>query len=120
MRIKSFKSFRSYLLNPNHISSVSKTADKRARVFAAILACFFGAAMAQELRFTQAPSLLTVDGEYRIPFAISEAVDVEVAVVNEQGEVVRHLAAGMLGGESPPQLKSNSLMQSVAWDGRDD
>jgi hypothetical protein len=26
----------------------------------------------------------------------------------------------MLGGESPPPLKSNSLMQSVPWDGRDD
>jgi len=47
--------------------------------------------------------------------------DVEVAILDARGNVVRHLAAGVLGGESPPPspLKAG-LSQSLEWDGKDD
>jgi len=56
-----------------------------------------------------------------VEFAVTTRTDAEVAIVNGKGEVVRHLAAGMLSGEAPPPapLKAG-LTQSVPWDGKDD
>lgn len=57
----------------------------------------------------------------RIVFALSAPTDVEVAVLASDGTVVRHLAAGVLGGPNPPPppLKPG-LAQSLEWDGKDD
>jgi len=43
-----------------------------------------------------------------------------VAVVDEEGRVVRHLAAGMLGKNPPPPLKPDTLRQTLLWDRTDD
>lgn len=60
-------------------------------------------------------------GGLRIEFAVSRPTDAEVAVLDGQGKVVRHLAAGMLGGERPPpEPLRPGLVQALAWDGRDD
>ena len=57
----------------------------------------------------------------RITFALAAATDVEVAVLNAKGAVVRHLAAGALGGQSPPPAPlKRGLAQSLVWDGKDD
>ncbi len=60
-------------------------------------------------------------GEVKIRFTLSGPTDVEVAVLSAQGEVVRHLAAGVLGGKNPPPepLKAG-LAQELTWDGKDD
>jgi DNA-binding beta-propeller fold protein YncE len=43
-----------------------------------------------------------------------------VAVVDADGRVVRHLAAGMLGPNAPAPLAKDSLAQRLTWDRRDD
>ncbi len=62
------------------------------------------------------------DGEnIRIQFAVSGPTDVAVSVHDESGAVVRHLAAGRLGGDNVPSpFVANSLRQTVLWDQRDD
>ena len=57
---------------------------------------------------------------YKISFTVSVATDVEVAILNKEGEVVRHLAAGLLGPSAPAPFKKNSLRQTIIWDGNDD
>ncbi len=76
---------------------------------------------AAQVSFTAKPTT-TKDGEKtRIAFTLSAPADVEVAVLGADGKVVRHLAAGVLGGKNPPPepLKAG-LAQSIEWDGRDD
>ncbi len=62
----------------------------------------------------------TRSGGYAVAFTVSKNTDVEVAIVNAKGEVVRHLAAGVLGANPPPPLKAKSKAQVIPWDGKDD
>ncbi len=76
-------------------------------------------ALAGELSFTGKPSAAK-DGEgAKIAFAVSAPTDVEVAVLDAKGAVVRHLAAGLLGKEAPAPFKKDALAQEVVWDGKD-
>ncbi len=69
---------------------------------------------------TEGPTAVR-DGEgAKVRFAVSAATDVEVAVLDAGGRIVRHLAAGMLGPNAPAPLKAGSLTQEIAWDGTDD
>ena len=71
--------------------------------------------------FSSAPSAKKQGGQVQIDFAVSASTDVEVAILNSKGEVVRHLAAGVLGGKyAPPAPLKAGLAQSLAWDGKDD
>ena len=71
--------------------------------------------------FATKPAVSLAGGKVTISFAVSGGTDVEVAVVNAQGEVVRHLAAGVLGATSqPPAPLKTGLAQSLEWDGKDD
>ena len=71
--------------------------------------------------FTTKPTVSKAGEKVTISFAVSGRTDVEVAVLNATDEVVRHLAAGVLGAENPPPapLKAG-LSQSLEWDGKDD
>jgi len=76
---------------------------------------------AQDVKFSTAPSAAKSSGGATISFAVSEKTDVEVALLDSKGDVVRHLAAGVLGGEKPPpEPLKPGLSQSIAWDGKDD
>src|SRR5262245_45780257 len=70
--------------------------------------------------FTRKPVAAQEGGGFTIRFAVSRETDVEVAILDDRGKVVRHLAAGVLGKNAPEPLKRDSLEQEVAWDGRDD
>lgn len=71
--------------------------------------------------FVQEPSLIESDGRAVISFSISDPADVEVAVLDYSGKVVRHLAAGVLGSDTlPPEPLTAGLSQSLSWDGLDD
>ena len=82
---------------------------------------------AGEATFAASPTASKADGKVTIAFAVSAPTDVEVTVLdgriagNPQGEAVRHLAAGVLGGKNPPPppLKPG-LSQQLDWDLRDD
>lgn len=56
-----------------------------------------------------------------VEFELDGSTDVEVAVLDSKGVVVRHLAAGVLGGKypPPPPLKPG-LAQRLEWDGKTD
>ncbi|MCG3180383.1 MAG: hypothetical protein BIFFINMI_02743 [Phycisphaerae bacterium] len=73
------------------------------------------------VRFAAPPSARRVGSTVEISFAASRQTDMEVAILDAKGRIVRHLAAGMLGGKNPPPppLKPG-LNQILAWDGRDD
>ena len=71
--------------------------------------------------FTAPPKASRDGAGARVSFAVSGPTDVEVAVLDAGGRAVRHLAAGVLGGEKPPPapLKAG-LAQALTWDGKDD
>lgn len=59
--------------------------------------------------------------KYAINFTVNANTDVEITVLNAKDEVVRHLAAGVLGGiKAPPEPLKVGLTQSLEWDGKDD
>jgi hypothetical protein len=77
--------------------------------------------LADEVQLVDPPSV-TRDGEqFTISFAVNAPTDVEVALVNNEGRVVRHLAAGVLGAKNPPPPPLQpGLEQRLTWDGNDD
>ncbi len=73
-----------------------------------------------EAKFAAAPKAEKAGDSIRISFEASAATDVEVAVLDAKGAVVRHLAAGLLGRNAPEPFKKDALAQVLVWDGRDD
>jgi len=55
-----------------------------------------------KITFSVKPSVIKDGNITRIKFAISASSDVEVAVLDAKDKIVRHLAAGVLGGKNPP------------------
>ncbi len=70
--------------------------------------------------FARKPIARRKGDKVKIEFAVSRATDVEVAVLDAEGKVVRHLAAGVLGKDAPEPFKKDSLSQEIAWDGKND
>jgi hypothetical protein len=69
---------------------------------------------AAETVFTTPPSLIRDGGKFRITFAVASPTDVEVAIVAADGKVLRHLAAGVLGGKgAPPEPFKPGLAQTL-------
>lgn len=78
---------------------------------------------AETPQWTQKPTLTFHEQEksWTVTFELESLTDVEVAIVDPASStVVRHLAAGVLGPQSPPPLVANSRAQKIEWDGRDD
>ncbi|MDD4889973.1 MAG: hypothetical protein PHU85_08575, partial [Phycisphaerae bacterium] len=73
-----------------------------------------------EVKFAAAPKAEAAGDKVKISFALSAPSDVEVAVVDGGGKVVRHLAAGLLGKNAPEPFKKDSLAQEIPWDRKDD
>jgi hypothetical protein len=73
-----------------------------------------------DVRLESAPRVSADGRGVRIEFAASEPTDVEVAILDATGKVVRHLAAGMLGEKAPPPLQRGKLQQKLVWDRTDD
>jgi len=70
--------------------------------------------------FAAAPKAQAAGDKVKITFAVSASTDVEVAIVDAKGQVVRHLAAGLLGKNAPEPLQKDSLAQELLWDRKDD
>ncbi len=75
---------------------------------------------ANEFSFTEKPTLHRDGDRYTITFASKAYCDVTVAIEGPQGNIVRHLASGVLGKNAPAPFKKNALKQSLYWDGKDD
>lgn len=85
----------------------------------------FGSLMASlapagELKFAAPPKADRTGAVVKISFTVSASTDVEVAIMDAKGQVVRHLAAGLLGPNAPDPFKKDSLAQELSWDGKDD
>lgn len=76
--------------------------------------------LAADVAFIAKPAASKEAEKTKISFAVSAPTDVEVAILDAEGKVVRHLVAGVLGTNAPAPLKPNSLEQAVEWDGKDD
>lgn len=71
--------------------------------------------------FSAAPTAKKAGDAVNISFTLSKAADVEVAILDGKGEVVRHLAAGLLSDtHTPPPPLKKGLAQDIAWDLKDD
>jgi hypothetical protein len=79
------------------------------------------AGVAGEATFTTKPTASKANGKTKITFAVSSPTDVEVSILDAKGKIVRHLAAGVLGGKNPPPAPLKpGLKQELEWDGKDD
>lgn len=87
-----------------------------------IAPCFtsFAGEPAVQSVFSAKPEATKVGNGAKITFAVSAPTDVAVYVENAKGQIVRHLAAGVLGKTPPEPLKADSLSQTLEWDGMDD
>jgi hypothetical protein len=56
----------------------------------------------------------------KIQFAVKSYCDVTITILNENHEIIRHLASGVLGKNAPQPFLPNSLTQIIEWDGLDD
>lgn len=79
-----------------------------------------GAASAADVAFTSRLAVTRDSGKTRITFAMSAKTDVEVAVLGPDGRIVRHLAAGVIGGDKAAAPLSPGLAQELVWDGTND
>ena len=75
----------------------------------------------ESIRFSMPPKVTTIKSGAIVTFTVSKRTDVEVSVLDARGQVIRHLAAGVLGGENrPPSPLKPGLSQRLVWDGNDD
>ncbi|MBI3828630.1 MAG: hypothetical protein HY291_03885 [Planctomycetes bacterium] len=78
-------------------------------------------AFAADTALSPAPSSKKESGKTVITFGVTQSTDVEVAILDAKGAVVRHLVAGVLGAKNaPPEPLKPGLTQSVEWDEKDD
>ena len=73
-----------------------------------------------EIRFAEPPAVAKEGNGFRITFAADAATDCTVAILDQEGKTVRHLAVGFLGERAPAPLAPNGLRQALVWDGNDD
>ena len=92
----------------------------RPTIVAGTTLALIASALARDVDFTAEPKAVCEGGKGRITFAVGAPTDVEVAVLDTEGNVVRHLAAGLLGNNAPAPLRKDSLAQSLVWDLKDD
>lgn len=73
-----------------------------------------------EAQWVGTPRFHRQRGTMRLSFELSHPSDVEVAILDATGTVVRHWGAGLVGGHAPPPFRSRSLVQRLEWDGNND
>jgi DNA-binding beta-propeller fold protein YncE len=113
-------------LNPDRANRYfADSAPESRRWF--VLGCFAGLlatgllAQTGDTTFAGKPKVTKAGNGVKIEFAVAAPTDVEVAVLGATNQVVRHLAAGVLGGANPPpEPLQPGLAQSLVWDGQDD
>ncbi len=70
--------------------------------------------------FAEKPRIAINGSDVEITFTAKAHCDATVAIENAAGEIVRHLACGVLGDKAPAPFQKGSLRQSLRWDGKDD
>lgn len=70
--------------------------------------------------FAAEPRIVKRGNQFEVEFTTKGYCDVTVAIEDSSGQIVRHLASGVLGKNPPPPFQPNSRKQTVLWDGKDD
>jgi len=70
--------------------------------------------------FAQKPTVARAGDRVTIEFETKDFCDATVAIEDEEGRILRHLASGVLGPNAPAPFRKHSKKQAVAWDGKDD
>jgi DNA-binding beta-propeller fold protein YncE len=86
---------------------------------AAIVLASAAASAGEDPAFARKPSAKKAGEKVVITFAVAAPCDVQVEVLDAEGNVVRQLGGGVLG-ENPPEPFRKGLSQEVEWDGKDD
>ncbi|MBL8025526.1 MAG: T9SS type A sorting domain-containing protein [Fibrobacteres bacterium] len=87
-----------------------------------LLVVVFSICSLNALVLNETPVLTKIStSNWKVTFSVDAITDVAVSIVDvSDSTVVRHLAAGVLGGLVPPPLLKDSLRQTIYWDGRND
>jgi sugar lactone lactonase YvrE len=72
------------------------------------------------VEFTAGPTVTDQGDSVAITFSVDGYTDVTIAILDDDGKIIRHLAAGQLGANPPAPFTANSLSQTLGWDKRDD
>ena len=71
---------------------------------------------AAQIEFKAAPTAARQGDQVKVTFALEAPADIEVAILNAKGKVVRHLAAGVIGtGAKPPAPLRPGLNQTLTY-----
>jgi len=70
--------------------------------------------------FAEKPTVTRRGDRVEVRFATKGHCDVTVAIEDETGRIVRHLASGVLGPNAPKPFRKNAKAQTIVWDGKDD
>jgi len=70
--------------------------------------------------FTEKPTITSQGDRVDIRFTTKAFCDVTVAIEEKSGQIVRHLASGVLGDTAPAPFQKKSLKQELVWDGKND
>ena len=68
--------------------------------FLCVAPCFLAAGDEKPLAFREPPRVSAQGEQLNVTFTLSRRGDVEVSILDAKGKVVRHLAAGVLGGKN--------------------
>ncbi len=74
----------------------------------------------ENYEFVRKPTLTREGDDVTISFETAGWCDVTVAIEDDRGTIIRHLASGVLGPNAPVPFVWNSKAQTLAWDGKDD
>ena len=70
--------------------------------------------------FTKAPVIEKAGDEISIVFEAKDFCDATVVIEDSEGNIVRHLASGVLGKNTPAPFQKDSLVQKLLWDRKND
>ncbi len=92
------------------------------------MTCFFVLSLcsvrflrADEPKFAHSPKVTQTTAKVVVSFSLQGSTDVEVSILDAKDKVVRHLAAGVLGGKNPPPAPLKvGLSQAIVWDGKNE
>jgi hypothetical protein len=90
-------------------------------IITSLLATTVWAGERSPVKFTRVPAVKKAGDKITIQFTLNGQTDVEVAILDAKGKVIRHLVAGVLGGKvAPPAPLKPGLSQTLEWNGKDD
>lgn len=70
--------------------------------------------------FEQKPRVTQEKDNVTIEFTTKGFCDCTIVIEDTEGQIVRHLASGVLGPKAPAPFQPNTKSQKVVWDGKDD